>query len=480
MIKKLEKIILEFIRSQGLIAVGERVLLAVSGGADSTALLYVLTELQRQGLLDCEFVCAHINHQLRGQDSDADEEFVARQSENLNVPAISEHIDVHGFADERKLSIETAARQLRIESLIRIAEQNNCGKIVTAHHKDDNAETLVHRLLRGTGFRGLAGINPWYVLGTAIFIRPMLCVTRKEILEYLMEGNLSYRTDQTNFDCHYKRNFIRHKLLPQLEKECGCPLSHQLYRLSTAARLLYQRIDSELKPFQAELKIDSEGRLSLETENLARLSTLVSVELVRRCLTEVGCPERNLSSLHYQQILKLAEEEISGRKVALPSNFSVCRSYGRLIFCPPALPKSKPISSVQIHVPGKTCFDKFLIETEMLDAGSIDLEKFKAGKTKFEEIFDADKISGTLQVRFRQIGDRFVPLGLKSSKKVGKFLTAEKVFDQIRDKVLIVEDAEKIIWLWPIRASDITKVTTKDCKILRLRITDTSCPMPLF
>ncbi|RKY22216.1 MAG: tRNA lysidine(34) synthetase TilS, partial [Planctomycetota bacterium] len=157
MLSELEKKVADFIEADGLFKPAERVLLAVSGGADSTALLYAMQALKAENILSADFACAHINHQLRGIESNGDEEFVVAQTHRLNLPLTTKRLNVADFARKNKLSLETAARKLRIESLLDIARVNNCDRIATAHQKDDNAETVLQRLARGTGFRGLCG-----------------------------------------------------------------------------------------------------------------------------------------------------------------------------------------------------------------------------------------------------------------------------------------------------------------------------------
>ena len=191
MLSGFEEKVAGFANARGFLDRGGRFLLAVSGGADSTALLYVMCALKNEGVLDADFVCAHVNHQLRGSAADADEDFVVAQAGVLNLAVITRRVDVRRFARDNKLSIETAARKLRIESLIDMARARDCRRIITAHHKDDNAETVLQRLIRGTGFRGLGGI--WAVrsfAGEFEFVRPLLCVGRDEIVEYLKQRNL--------------------------------------------------------------------------------------------------------------------------------------------------------------------------------------------------------------------------------------------------------------------------------------------------
>ena len=185
----------------------------------------------------------HINHQLRAEHADRDEDFVVTQVAKLQLPVTTRRIPVREFAHENKLSIETAARKLRMKTLLEIAKGNNCSHIVTGHQKDDNAETVVHRLLRGTGFRGLSGIWPVRKFNENIWIaRPLLCVSRDEIVNYLRENKLSWCDDQTNADCRYTRNYIRHRLLPALKQDCHGSLVQLLFELSDSARRFYTLI----------------------------------------------------------------------------------------------------------------------------------------------------------------------------------------------------------------------------------------------
>jgi tRNA(Ile)-lysidine synthase len=160
MLAEFENKVADFIRAHALSGPADKILLAVSGGADSTGLLHLMCTLKVMRVVDGELMCAHLNHQLRGSEADADEDFVTRQAGGLNVPVITRRLDVRGFADRNKLSIETAARELRIKALVDIAKANGCDVIATGHQKNDNAETVLQRLSRGTGFRGLGGIWP--------------------------------------------------------------------------------------------------------------------------------------------------------------------------------------------------------------------------------------------------------------------------------------------------------------------------------
>ncbi len=462
-----------------------RVLLAVSGGADSTALLYAMCALKAENILSAELICAHINHQLRGAEADKDEDFVVAEAEKLKLPVITKRVEVRGFAQSNKLSIETAARKLRIENLLDIAKTNNCDAIGTAHQKNDNAETILQRLSRGTGFRGLGGIWPRRIFdGNINFVRPLLCVGRDEIIEYLKKRNLKWRDDHTNADCSYRRNFIRHRLLPALQQprlprvyggqECSGSVVEQLFDLSGKAQRFYSLVCSEAEKVWPNTAEASGEKVTLNLKSFLDQPQPVKVELVRRALARLGSGERDLTHRHYEKILQLAEQADGGKKITLPNGFTVQREYTHLIFtCPKeSFTVDEQISNtVELNIPGQTKFGGHVINVTILEKNK-GFEKFKAEKTSFVEWFDIDKVKLPLVVRSRQVGDRFWPLGLAQEKKVGKFLTAEKVPQEMRKKVLIIADNEKIIWLWPVRISEQAKVTNETKKILQLKVAE--------
>jgi len=453
-----------------------KILLGVSGGADSTALLYVMSALKREGLLSGELMCAHINHQLRGEEADEDEEFVIVMAEGLKLAVTTRRVDVRGFAGEKKLSIETAGRQLRLSSLVEIAKENECRWIATGHQKNDNAETILQRLTRGTGFRGLGGIWPVRAFGEGIsFVRPLLCVSRDEIVEYLKGRRLQWREDRTNVDYSYRRNYVRHQLLPALQRECGGSIVERLNELAEAARKFYSLVCGRVDEAWEKLVSFNGDDLKLDLEVFGAEAGEVKVELVRRGLEAVGCGERDLTQRHYERILELAEQDVSGKRIELPGGFVVRREYGKLIFAKAGkvLKAGKQIGrSARIKVPGQVSFGRYLIEASVLDTIGCDIKRFKAEKNEYVEWFDFEEVRELLVVRFRCEGDRFRPLGMGGEKKVGKFLTAAKVPYNMRRKVLIVADSEKIIWVWPVRISEQTKVTKQTQKILELQIKD--------
>jgi len=492
-----EKKLADFIRANGLAGPAAKVLLAVSGGADSIALMYAMHALKAESLFNAELLCAHINHQLRAAEADRDEKFVVAQATKLNVAVTTRRANVREFARLHKLSIETAARRLRMEALIDIAKANDCSRVATAHQKNDNAETIIQRLSRGTGFRGLGGIWPERIFAGQIkFIRPLLCFTRDEVVKYLQQRNLNWRLDQTNADCTYRRNYIRHRLMPVLQKECSGSIVQQLSQLAWSSRRYYGMVCSRADELWSSLADCDAEKTVLDLKLFLTEPQPVKVELIRRCLANIGSGERNLTQGHYEGILELAEKNITGRKMELPGGFLVRREYGNLIFSncrvglssPTEAPRTGRIGNSFAHaasktawagepahptieIPGQTTFGNCLIQAIVLEKNEVDFDKFKASKTDSIEWFDLEKIKPPLFVRFRRPGDRFIPLGQSEEKKLGKFLTAQRVPLGIRRDVLVVADGEKIIWVWPVRIGEQVKVTAETKRILQLQTT---------
>jgi tRNA(Ile)-lysidine synthase len=496
MLSEFEENLARYIDKNHLFKSDDKVVLAVSGGADSTALMFALCSLKEKKIISADFLCAHINHQLRGIDSETDEKFVISQAARLNMPVITGKIDVRGCAKKEKISIETAARNLRINSLIGIAKKNSCRIIATAHQADDNAETVIHRLLRGTGFRGLAGIKQKNVFeGNITFVRPLLCFTRKQIADYLNERGLNWRTDATNLDCRYKRNFIRHRLSPELHRQSSKPIVEILLRLSQAAQKFQASVSDaaqRLFPQIASCQTDggqacSKNSVTLNINKFLLLHPAIKTELIYKAMLNLGCPEKDLTQKHYERILQLSQSEAGNKKIDLPRFFSVRREYEYLIIEKPPPQEAKngqSFENIEIAVPSKIQAGNLFIETKLLEGNPpppeqmvrlrspFDIENFKKNKSAYTERFDFDKIIQPINIRKRRDGDKFCPLGRPAEKKIGKFLTDQKIPLKFRQKILIVSDREKILWVWPVRISELVKVTSQTKKILQMQITN--------
>jgi tRNA(Ile)-lysidine synthase len=470
----MEQRVAGFIRLHGLFAGAGRILLAISGGADSTALLHVLLSLRTDGLISAELVCAHVNHQLRGQASDEDQRLVIEEASRLGLPTVTRTVDVRACVKARRLSIETAARRLRIESLSEIARTSGCAWVATGHQKNDNAETVIQRLRRGTGFRGLAGIWPARQFDEGSwFARPLLDVTREEIVAYLHRRGLAWREDLTNMDLTYTRNYIRHKLLPALRQESHGSLVEELSELAASARRLYERVQRSAEAAMSQVAMPTEGGIALAVSRLSSLPELVAVELVRQTLVKLGSGEQNLTQDHYTAIMELARHGGRGG-VALPGGFTARRE-GETVLLSRRAPRPRrvglapPLPSLELSVPGESRFAGYRIEATVLDAAEFKGGQINGDQGPFHEYFDLDCVRQPVVVRSRRAGDRFRPLGLAGEKKLGKFLTTAKAPRELREHILVFADQEKIIWICPVRIAEPVKVTERTRRILVLK-----------
>lgn len=470
----LEQKVARFVEANGLFKETQRVLLAISGGADSTALLHVMQALVSRGAVAGDLICAHVNHQLRGAASDEDEAFAVEQAQALGLPILTMKVDVGALAKAQRLSVETAGRQLRLRFLSETAEAHGCGWIATGHQKNDNAETVIYRLRRGTGFRGLAGIWPARQLADrSRLARPLLCCTRAELVAYLRARHLEWREDRTNADCAYTRNYVRLQLLPSLQRQSGDSLIEGLTNLAASARRLYQRVEERAGSAASRYTRCTDEGIAIDAAGMASLPDLVAVELTRGQLARLGCGERDLTRRHYRSVLALADPGTAHRAVTLPGGFVARREYEIVVLRRPVSSRrgETVTSRVPLTVPGTAEWAGYRIEAKILERPAIDMAQIRRDKDPYREYLDLDRVELPLVVRPRGRGDRFHPLGSAGEKKVGKFLTAAKVPEMTRTHVIVLADARRIVWVCPIRISEQTKLTERTSRILALSAT---------
>jgi tRNA(Ile)-lysidine synthase len=465
----IEDIIAEFIDTNGLASDSGGTLLAVSGGADSMAMLHIMHTLQRRGMLNGQLCVGHVNHQLRGQASDGDETLVMNEAAGLGLQAASTRVDVRSHAAEFRVSIETAARRLRHGALASMAAGFGCSTIATAHHKDDNAETVIHRLLRGTGYGGLAGIWPTRRFASgATCIRPLLSVSRAQLREYVDTHGIAWREDESNRDTGHTRNFIRHCLLPYMSRT-STTLIDSLSELAQASRRYELSVARSADEAWREAVTYSRNHeyVTLDRVLFNGYPPAVRVELIQRCLQELCRGEQAMTSVHYEALIHLAAGQASGRQLSLPRGVTLRCSHSVLWLSVSPVP-SEVLPPAPLAIGGATVFGAWQITTRLLQRSPGDIEAFKQNKTSLVEWFDMDRVGGPLEVRQRREGDRFWPLGSPSPMKVGKFLTAARIDDGLRYKLAVVAAGQDVIWIAPVRASEETKVTPRTSTILEV------------
>ena len=440
------------IKAHDMLAPDHLVLVALSGGADSTALLHALKQLGHR-------LCAcHVNHGLRGEEADADARHAAAFAESLGVPLVERRADVKSFARERKLSLETAAREVRYALLAEAAAKLHADRIATGHTADDQAETVLLNLLRGAGPSGLAGIPP--VRGN--IIRPLLGLARAEVLEYCAAAGLGYREDKSNLDRRFTRNRIRHDIMPAL-REIQPNLTAVLSRLAEIMRAENEYLDALAAPW-GRLPV-CRAQVTLPLATLASLPLALQRRLLRAALARVKGDARDLELERIDALIELVEQGRTGAMIELPEGLLATRGYGELVISraqsPAAVSGEWPLS-----VPGTT----------MIPELGLCISATPSDDTTLRDdpnvaVLDADTVGEGLLVRFWRPGDRFVPLGLSEPVKLQDYFVNAKVPRRERGRIPIVESARHILWLVGHRIDDRSKVTSATRRTLRLQVT---------
>jgi len=454
----LEDKVLKTIRDNEMLGSGDKVIIGVSGGFDSTALLYLLDSLKTK--LGIKLYVAHLNHKIRGAESDKDMEYVKKISKKLGITCFCESFDVPGFAKQKKMNLEDAARTFRYGYFERVAVKTGANKIASGHNADDNIETFIMRLIRGSGLKGLRGIPA--VRGG--IIRPLINTYRKDIEHYLKEKNIKPRTDQSNFDTSLFRNRIRHELLPLLESY-NSNIKDALQRSIRLAKQEYDLIEREAEKLCGKLATKKTGMISLNVRKLSGLNIAVASEIMRKAIAYVKKDLVDISSVNIDDIFSILSSKRG--KLNLTGAF-IEKKKDRLLISAkmPQKTKEKQFSHT-LYIPGETNVNEagYTIESELISMSN--RLKLKI-RDPLRALVDYDKIKAPLIIRNRKPGDVFYPLGLKGKKKLQDIFVDEKIDIDERDRIPVVEDGKNIVWIVGYRVSDKAKVTPKTNKVVRL------------
>jgi len=474
------KTVLATIREKGLIAAGNVVMVGLSGGPDSVALFHVLLRLRER--LSFSLFAAHLNHKLRGRDSDEDERFVRRLAERHGVALIAESRDVKGMRRKGGGSIEEIAREVRYGFLRKAAGALGAGKIALGHNMDDNAETILMNLIRGSGLRGLSGIPLSRREGEFLIIRPLLGVTRREILAYLKRERLRYREDVSNLDTSLTRNKIRHELIPLLGREYNPKLEKVLAETGRNLRDAEESLSAAMAELEKECVRSAPGKLSVNMNSLRTHAPALWRELFRRVLQQQFKLSVRRGAL--EQICQLAAGT-RAESIGLGKGLMACREYDELLFLSEGRVSVCPFEK-ELRIPCEIFLSELGVQisasfVERKDAGvhrerlrplGETWRKVRQGERRsFEQFFDASGIRrDTIVVRTRKEGDRIRPVGMKGSKRVKELFIDEKVPATLRDRVPIFSSGGEIMWIVGYRVADTFAVKRSTEKVLRLAV----------
>ncbi len=435
---------------------GERVLVGLSGGPDSVSLLHILNELKEE--LRLTLHALYIDHGLRPDETPREIEFCAEAAAGLDVPFGVRRVDTEGLAQRERLGIQEAARRLRYRAFEEHALQIEADRVATGHNADDQAETLIMRLLRGAGPRGLAGIPP--VRGR--FIRPLIRVERSGVEKYLNERGIAFIIDASNLKRDYLRNRLRHELMPLL-REYNPNLTATLCRTADILR----EEDRYMETVVTKSLMRLISRKTGETIELF-LSPLEHMEkvILRRALLRAVGETRGLRGIgveHVEEIISLIRSGSSGSRIYLPGGIRVIRDYSTLVITSAA---PRKLGEYLLDVPGETVLKEagIVLVSSTLDSPA------DSGDGRNEAAFDLDMLRFPLKVRPRRAGDFFYPAGFGKRKKLQDYFVDEKVPRDLRETVPLLVSGEDIIWVVGYRMDERYRVRPSSRRTLKIAV----------
>lgn len=453
--------ILSFTKEYRMIEKGDHIIAGVSGGADSVCLLLVLCRLQT--MIDFELRVIHVEHGIRGVESIEDAQFVKELCEKQKVEYRCFHVDVPKEAREKKCTMEEAARNLRYGILKREAKNWENAKIAVAHNRQDDAETILFHLTRGSGLTGLCGILPI----RENIIRPLLHTDRSEILAYLEEQNQDYRTDSTNEDVRYSRNKIRSQVIPKL-CEVNPQATAHIQEASDRIKDALDYISSQAKEAEKDCILQKEDGIHIREEAFLAYDKVIRSEILRRVLFLLCHSQKDIELVHLQMLEELFSKQ-TGRRVILPYGMEAYRSY----------------DGIRIHRKNQEQ------ELEVLEFGKEELEKAGSAGIKkgpftlrlmenngflekipqktYTKWFDYDMIKSNLLARGRREGDYFVCDKAGHTQKLKRYFVNEKIDAKKRKNIWLLADDSHILWIVGRRISAHYKIQKETKRILEVQ-----------
>ena len=473
--KKILHTVRETISVHRMFSRGDSVLVAVSGGPDSVVLAHVLLTLALEYSL--RPAIAHLNHCLRGPDSDRDAEFVIALARQLGVPVYAERKDVLAFQKRRRLSLEEAGRRIRYEFFDAVSAKYGFNKIALGHQSDDNAELVLINLLRGSGPLGLSGIAP---VREGKIVRPLIHLRRSEIINYLAEKKLPYVTDASNTDPAFMRNKIRHHLIPELQTAYNPRIIETLNRLGEIIRAEDQWLDDVLGPVLKQcVSFRADQKISLALPDFNRLPKAVKRRVVRKAILWVKKDLRRITLLHVDAILHLIEKGRVPGRLNLPDGVLVERNTVELTFekrnrvrkrqdCG-ILQTTSTDYQYSIFSAGTLFIKEAGVSIALCEIDADDLPDFKKTGTHIA-FFDLDRLHFPLLVRNLRPGDRFSPLGVCGTQKVKKYFINHKIPGTQRRKCPLLLSRGDIIWVAGHRIDNAVKVSPQTRRVLKAEL----------
>lgn len=455
------------ISEHALFAPGDKVVIGVSGGADSLALLHALVSLRDE--LHISLHIAHLNHQLRGAEAQADAEFVARLARDWNLPSTVETRDVAAWAREHRLSLEEAGRQVRYHFLGEVAAQVRAQTIAVAHNADDQVETVLMHFLRGAGLAGLRGME--YKVPLAIsLVRPLLDVPRREIETYCRENGLTPRWDPSNEDTTFFRNRLRRDVIPYLEN-LNPNLRQVILRTARVVQDDYDFLQSQVRDAYTWIARKEGGEIVFALAPWRALHPSLQRGTLRMAVQELKRDLRDVDWTPVKDARRIALEKETGAQATLPGGLMLTLGYGELTIGDPQLASPLPdlpllhVERVELAVPGVVSLrDSNWQVVTTLSSRLQPADRWSAA-------FDLDKCQLPLALRRRSAGDRFRPAGMQGHKSLHEFMIDEKIPRAARDRLPLLVAGDRILWVCGWRVDETARVTENTQKVVTVAFT---------
>jgi len=433
---------------------GDVVFVAVSGGPDSVAMLHALHTHSKE--LGISLHVAHLNHQIRGEQSNLDEDFVRNLTHSLKLPITVEQVDVPALRVELRVGEEEAARIARSRFLQETAAELGASKIAIGHTADDRAESVLLNIIRGCGVDGLGSIRP--VNGN--IVRPLIDTSRTEIEAYIAEHALPYRVDESNSDTTYARNRVRHEVLPWLEREFNPGIKSALVRLAEIASAQTELIAEMAESARLEIGCAH----ALDAILFIRLPEAIQYELLRSEIRRVKGDLLDITFEQTQGIIDALRNDGDFTITLPPGDIYATRKGNAFRVWRQAEPEEIEPFDLALEVPGVTPIPSIGLAIEC----SIADNPTPHALPEDEAMIDTSSVVGRLRVRSARPGDRIVPLGMSGSKKLQDVFVDKKISRADRARAAVVVDDEKILWVVGVVTSELGKVTDSTRKAIRL------------
>lgn len=457
--KKME----QYIEQHHMVSAGDKIIVGVSGGADSMCLLCVLQNYQKK--VDFQLVAVHVNHMLRGEAADADEAFVEAYCREKQIPYECFHVPVDTLAKEKKLSTEEAGRIARRDAFVRAKEMHGANKIALAHHRNDNAETFLLNLARGSGLDGLCGIRP--VNGE--YIRPLLCVKREEVERYLEEQGIAYCSDASNSEDIYTRNRVRNHVIPYLETEVNAKCVDHMQSAMEELREIKEYLDMQTQRLE-EMYIRQEQEGLLISEAVMKEPQLMQNRILRKGLIRFAQREKDIESKHVEMLRNLLEKQV-GRKADLPYGIQALRVYEGIQLqreqAQEDLLQKIEITALKVGETKAFTYGEWEIEVRLFPW---DGNKAAVPKKTYTKWFDYDIINGNVNIRGREAGDRIVIDESGRTQKLKNYFINEKIPSAQRANIPLFADNEQIMWIAGHRQSQAYQISEQTKNVLEIKM----------